>query len=99
MVFLLYFCRVIKNRTKMKFTEHPKIGDVVKLGFTIKKIVSVTKTRGDKQFTYYYLYVEKDGERRILSYNKRTKETGGSFERHVPSFGGSSKGNFKTWSD
>ena len=79
----------------MKFTEHPKKGDKVKLDFIVNRMVSkVQKQTGRK---IYYLYVEKGDEKRILYYNPTTKETGASFERHSSSFGGSSKGNFKTW--
>ena len=79
----------------MKFKETPKIGDEIKLGFILKKIISKTiKQTGSKM---YYLCLEKDGEKRLLYYNNRTKETGASFERNSSGFGGSSKGSFKSW--
>lgn len=79
----------------MKFKETPKIGDEIKLGFILKKIISKTiKQTGSKR---YYLALEKDGEKRLIAYNPKTKETSSSFERHSSSFGGSSKGSYKTW--
>ena len=79
----------------MKFKEHPKKGDKVKLDFIVNRMVSKTiKQTGNK---VYYLYVEKGDDKRILYYNPRLKETGSSFERNSSSFGGSSKGGFKTW--
>ena len=80
----------------MKFKEHPKVGDKVRQDFIIKKIVSKTKKYNGKNHTYYYLYVEKDNQKRILSYNPRTKEISGSFERHFSSFG-KDKGTYKEW--
>jgi hypothetical protein len=79
----------------MKFTSHPKKGDKVKLDFIVERIVSkVQKQTGRK---IYYLYVQKDGEKRILGYNPRLMQTDAAFERYSGSFGGSSKGNYKSW--
>lgn len=80
----------------MKFKETPKIGDEIKLGFILKKIISKTIKQTNSKI--YYLCLEKDAEKRLLYYNPRTKETGASFVRNSTSFGGSSKGNFKSWS-
>ncbi len=79
----------------MKFNETPQAGQEIKLGFKLVKIVSV-KNRFCSG-SMMYLCLEKEGEKRMLYYNPRTKETGGSFERHAAAFGGSSKGNFKSW--
>jgi len=79
----------------MKFTTEPTIGQEIKLGFKLVKIVSVKNKFCSGSMMY--LCLEKEGEKRMLYYNPRTKETGGSFERYAPSFGGSSKGNFKSW--
>lgn len=79
----------------MKFENHPKIGDTVKLGFTVKKIISKTQPQTGHQI--YYLCVEKDGVKRLLRYNPRTKETSASFERHTSTFGRLGKGPYKTW--
>ena len=83
----------------MKFKESIKVGDVVRNGYVVKHIVSKQRFLGDKFRTYNYLYVEKDAEKRILSFNPKTNETHGSFERHISSFGGSSKGSYKVWND
>jgi hypothetical protein len=78
----------------MKFLEHPKAGQEVK-GFKIEKFMTkIVKQTGSKLF---YLCLQNGDEKRLLRYNPTTKETSASFERHCSSFGGSSKGCFKTW--
>lgn len=79
----------------MKFKETPQIGTEIKMGFVLMKIISKRiKQTGCKM---YFMCLEKDGEKRLLYYNPSTKETGASFERYTPTFGGSSKGSFKSW--
>jgi hypothetical protein len=78
----------------MKFLEHPKVGQEVK-GYIVEKYISkIIKQTGSKLF---YLCLQNGNEKRLLRYNPTTKETSASFERHCSSFGGSSKGSFKTW--
>lgn len=79
----------------MKFKTHPQIGDTIKLGFKLVKVMTVKNKYSTGTSTF--LCLEKDGEKRLLRYDVRMKETAGSFERHLSAFGGSSKGNFKTW--
>lgn len=79
----------------MKLLQHPKAGQEIKLGFILNKIIVKLDSRfGTKN---YFLCVEKQDEKRIISYNPKTKEIGSSFERYFSSFGGSSKGSFKNW--
>lgn len=78
---------------KMKLSAHPKTGDIVNNGFIVNKIVRRTLM----QSVNYFLCVEKGEDKRMLRYNPRLKEVSNSFERHSSSFGGTSKGNYKTW--
>ncbi len=79
----------------MKFKDPPKVNDEIKLGFILKKIISKTQKNTGRKI--YYLALQKGDEKRLLQYNPKTMETSSSFERYSSSFGGSSKGNFKTW--
>lgn len=82
------------KQNKMKFLEHPKVNQEVK-GFTIVKFMTkIVKQTNSKMF---YLCLQNGEEKRLLRYNPITKETAASFEKHFSSFGGSSKGSFKTW--
>ncbi|HEY6143778.1 MAG TPA: hypothetical protein VIV55_10240 [Flavobacterium sp.] len=74
-----------------------KVGDIVRFGFEVKRIVTEHKTVLGHKISPTYLYVEKEGDRRKIYYSPITKSLQGSFERHSSSFGGSSKGGYIRW--
>lgn len=61
----------------MRLKSAPKIGDDIKNGFLLKRIV--TKITRDKK--HVYLCVEREGEERLLRYNPYTKSVAQTFTK------------------